>query len=243
MNESQVKWYVFIVIFLLSLEFCLDYASVYVTVPEVHHSNLFIQWPMSTYFLALSILATGSFGDFQGTHHFLLFIGEFSYLASILARFFLSKVMLGRLFHSLCTVFIFPLALTPLSQLFSRKEPGTVLTKIIVLTGLLSALTLLFDLLYLHDFKDKADFILLAIPIYIVLLAFFVGKPIGRLGLLHTILFGLVLTCFSIFFQIFYFGNTSITHILFSFICLSCMWSLGSTLSLLVNDTKHSRIG
>ncbi|KTD56857.1 hypothetical protein Lsai_1834 [Legionella sainthelensi] len=88
----------------------------------------------------------------------------------------------------------------------------------------------------------KSDAILVAIPIYVILLAFFVGKPIGRLGLLHISLFGVVLTCFSVFLQIFYFNNMSITQIAFSFICLSCMWSLGSTLSVIVNNFEQARV-
>ncbi|KTD14556.1 hypothetical protein Lgra_0587 [Legionella gratiana] len=95
---------------------------------------------------------------------------------------------------------------------------------------------------HLTFITHKSDAILLAIPIYVILLAFFVGKPIERLGLLHLFLFGAVLTCFSVFFQIFYFTNSSLTQMVFSFICLSCMWSLGSALSMLVNHFEQSRV-
>lgn len=88
--------------------------------------------------------------------------------------------------------------------------------------------------------KTKSDYLLFAIPIYVFLLSFFAGKPLGRLGLLHHILFASSLACFSIFFQVFFCNNISIFYIIFSFICLGCMWAIGSILSIIANQNTFN---
>jgi predicted MFS family arabinose efflux permease len=122
-------------------------------------------------------------------------------------------------------------------------KQSKILVSCVSLIGLLSVAILFFEPLYLYDIKEKSDLILFIIPIYVFLLAFFVGKPVERLGLLYTILFGFVLMCFSIFFQVFYFSNTSMTHMIFSFICLVCMWGLGRTMSVLINAVDSDSEG
>jgi hypothetical protein len=124
-----------------------------------------------------------------------------------------------------------------MNELTFLKQSKT-LVSFVFLIGLLSLAILFFEPLYLYDIKEKTDFVLFIIPLYVFLLAFFVGKPVERLGMLYTVLSGLVLMCFSIFFQVFYFSNTSMTHMIFSFICLVCMWGMGRTLSVLVNTSK-----
>ncbi|KTD67720.1 MULTISPECIES: hypothetical protein [Legionella] len=119
-------------------------------------------------------------------------------------------------------------------RLFPKKEQSKALVRFVFLAGLFGIAILFFESLSLHDAKDKSDGILFAISIYVFLLAFFAGKPVERLRSLCTILFGLVLMCFSIFFQVFYFRSISMTHMLFTFICLGCMWGLGRTLSVIV---------
>ncbi|WP_454783248.1 hypothetical protein [Legionella sp. WA2022007384] len=130
-----------------------------------------------------------------------------------------------------------------LIQLFSKKEQGKALVVFVFLAGLLGMVTLFFEPIYWCNIQEKFERILFAISIYIFLLAFFVGKPVEPLGSLCTILFGLVLMCFSIFFQVFYFSNISMTHMFFPFICLGCMWGLGRTLSVIVNVSDSVGVG
>lgn len=106
-----------------------------------------------------------------------------------------------------------------------------------LLAGILSAVTLFFDPQYLQIIKSQSaklsGFILFAIPVSVFLMAFFVGKLIQCVGLLHTIMVGLFLACFSILLQVFFAGGTSIIYIIFAFICLGCMWAMGNTASMI----------
>ncbi|CAM2976098.1 Uncharacterised protein [Legionella steigerwaltii] len=122
-----------------------------------------------------------------------------------------------------------------LTQIFPKKVQGKALVRFAILFGLLGIGTLFFGHLYLYDLKEKFDPILFAILIYVFLLSFFAGRPVASLKSLHSFLFGLLLMCFSIFFHVFYFSNTSIAHMLFLFISLVCMWGMGRTLSVMVN--------
>lgn len=105
------------------------------------------------------------------------------------------------------------------------------------LAGVLSAVTLFFDPLYLQIIKGQtpqlSGFVLFAVPIAVFLVAFLVGWLISRLGILNTILLGLSLACLSTLLQIFFSGTTSLIYILFSFIFLGSMWAMGNTVSII----------
>lgn len=122
-----------------------------------------------------------------------------------------------------------------LMQFFSIKKQSKALLRLLSLTVLLGIAILLFEHIYLYDVKEKSDPILFAISIYVFLLAYFAGKPVESLRSLYGVLSALLLMCFSIFFQVFYFSNTSIVHMLFLFTCLVCMWGMGHTLCIIVH--------
>lgn len=109
------------------------------------------------------------------------------------------------------------------------------------LAGVLSAVTLFFDPLYLQIIKNQtpqmAGFVLFAIPVAVFLFAFLVGRLISSLGIVNTILLGLLLACVSTLLQIFFVGDTSLPYIIFAFICLGSMWALGNTVSIIAAQT------
>lgn len=105
------------------------------------------------------------------------------------------------------------------------------------LAGVLSAVTLFFDPLYLQIIKGQSPQLsgttLFAVPIAVFVIAFFVGWLVSRLGILNTILLGLALASLSTFLQIFFAASTSLLFILFSFVCLGSMWAMGNTVSII----------
>ncbi|MCE0724809.1 MULTISPECIES: MFS transporter [Legionella] len=109
------------------------------------------------------------------------------------------------------------------------------------LAGVLSSVTLFFDPQYLQIIKNQSaelsGFILFAIPVSVFLIAFFVGKLISRLGLLHTILLGLFLACCATLLQVFFTSTISLFYVIFAFICLGSMWALGNTVSVIAAQT------
>ncbi|KTC82337.1 MFS transporter [Legionella cherrii] len=112
---------------------------------------------------------------------------------------------------------------------------------LVFLAGILSAVTLFFDPLYLQIIKEQSaqlsGFVLFAIPVSVFLIAFFVGKLIHNLGLLHTILLGLFLGCLATLLQVFFTSNASLFYIIFAFIGLGSMWAMGNTVSIIAAQT------
>jgi len=90
---------------------------------------------------------------------------------------------------------------------------------LVFLAGILSAVTLFFDPLYLQIIKEQSaqlsGFVLFAIPVSVFLIAFFVGKLISNLGLLHTILLGLMPQYFTSFLHLFVLEACGLWVILF----------------------------
>jgi EmrB/QacA subfamily drug resistance transporter len=109
------------------------------------------------------------------------------------------------------------------------------------LAGVLSAVTLFFDPLYLQIIQGQspqlAGFVLFAIPIAVFIVAFMVGKLISCLGISNTILLGLALASLSALLQIFFTDHTLLPYILFAFVCLGSMWALGNTVSVIAAQT------
>lgn len=105
------------------------------------------------------------------------------------------------------------------------------------LAGVLSAVTLFFDPLFLQIIKGQSPelsgFVLFAIPIAVFLVAFFVGWLISLLGMINTIILGLALACVSALLQIFFHADTSLIYIVFAFLCLGSMWAFGNTVSII----------
>lgn len=116
------------------------------------------------------------------------------------------------------------------------------------LAGVLSAVTLFFDPLYLQIIKNQspqiAGFVLFAIPIAVFFVAFLIGGLISNFGIINTTIMGLLLACLAAFLQIFFNNNTSLSYILFSFICLGSMWAMGNTVAIIAAQTAvgHERM-
>lgn len=115
------------------------------------------------------------------------------------------------------------------------------------LAGMLSAVILFFDPIYLQVVKlqspQLSGFVLFSIPVAVFIISFFVVRLIARLGIINTILLGLAFACASTFLQIFFNQSTSIIYIIFAFVCFGCMWGLGNTVSIIAAQTAvgHER--
>lgn len=109
------------------------------------------------------------------------------------------------------------------------------------LAGVLSAVTLFFDPLYLQIIKGQSPkisgFVLFAIPVAVFLIAFIVGWVINRIGLINTIILGLALACVSALLQGFFSYHSSLIYVVISFIFLGSMWALGNTVSIIAAQT------
>lgn len=109
------------------------------------------------------------------------------------------------------------------------------------LAGVLSAVTLFFDPLYLQIIKDQspkmAGFVLFVVPVAVFIVAFVIGWLINRLGIVNTIILGLVLACFSTVLQGFFTTHSSLISIVIAFIFLGSMWAMGNTVSIIAAQT------
>lgn len=113
------------------------------------------------------------------------------------------------------------------------------------LAGLLSAVTLFFDPLYLQIIKGQSPqfsgFVLFAIPIAVFLAAFLVDELITRFGIIPAILVGLGLACLSSLLHTFFTSQTNLFYIIFTFICLGSLWAMGNTLSIIAAQKAVGR--
>lgn len=105
------------------------------------------------------------------------------------------------------------------------------------IAGVLSAVTLFFDPLYLQIIRDQspqiAGIVLFSIPIAVFLLAVIVGWIVNQLGIIYSIITGFILAVLAAFMQVFFTIDISLGYIIFAFICLGCMWALGNTLPII----------
>ncbi len=105
------------------------------------------------------------------------------------------------------------------------------------LAGVLSAVALFFDPLYLQIIRKYTPaitgLILFAIPIAVFLMAIIVGWLISRLNILNTIILGMILAVLSALLQIFFTNSTPLWYILIAFVCLGCIWATGNTVSII----------
>ncbi len=106
-----------------------------------------------------------------------------------------------------------------------------------LLAGVLSAVALFFDPLYLQILRgqspETSGLILFIIPIAVFGVAFIVGKSINHLGLLNTILIGLSLGVLAALLQIFFTSSVPFGYILIAFFILGSLWAMGNTVSII----------
>jgi EmrB/QacA subfamily drug resistance transporter len=109
------------------------------------------------------------------------------------------------------------------------------------LAGVLSAVALFFDPLYLQIIRGQSPqisgLVLFAIPIAVFIAASLVGKLIPQLGIINTILIGLFIACLSGLLQIFFISSTPLWYVIFSFICLGSLWAMGNTVPIIAAQT------
>lgn len=112
---------------------------------------------------------------------------------------------------------------------------------LVFLAGVLSAVGLFFDPLYLQILRGESaqlsGFILFMIPVAVFSVAFFVNSIIHKAGLINTILIGLALGTLASMLQIFFTTDISIIYILISFFILGSMWALGNTVPIIAAQT------
>lgn len=109
------------------------------------------------------------------------------------------------------------------------------------LAGVLSAVALFFDPLYLQVIREQSPelsgLVLFAIPIAVFVVAFFVGWLIHQLGIINTIISGLVLAILACLLQIFFTSVTPLWYIVIAFIFLGSMWATGNTVPIIAAQT------
>ena len=110
------------------------------------------------------------------------------------------------------------------------------------LAGVLSAVALFFDPLYLQVIREQSPelsgFVLFAIPIAVFMsVAFAIGWLILKLGIINTMISGLVLAVLSCFLQVFFTTITPLWYIVISFVCLGSMWAMGNTVPIIAAQT------
>lgn len=109
------------------------------------------------------------------------------------------------------------------------------------LAGVLSAVILFFDPLYLQIIRNQSPqvsgLILFAIPIAVFAIAFIVEWLISRLGIINTILIGLLVAFVSALLHAFFSSITPLWYVITAFICLGGMWALGNTVPIIAAQT------
>jgi EmrB/QacA subfamily drug resistance transporter len=109
------------------------------------------------------------------------------------------------------------------------------------LAGVLSAVALFFDPLYLQVIRGQSPqlsgLVLFAIPVAVLVMAFIVGWITSYLRIINTILLGLLIAFLSGLLQIFFTSTTSLWYIMWAFICLGSMWAMGNTVPIIAAHT------
>lgn len=111
----------------------------------------------------------------------------------------------------------------------------------VFLAGVLSAVALFFDPLYLQIIRNQSPqttgFILFLIPAAVLCSAPIMGWLSSRYGIINTILFGLVISFVAGLLHLFFNSTTSYFYIAFAFICLGFMWAMGNTVPIMAAQT------
>jgi len=105
------------------------------------------------------------------------------------------------------------------------------------LAGVLSAVALFFDPLYLQIIRNQSPEVsglfLFAIPVAVFAVAFFIEWLISWLGILNTIFLGLLLAFIAALLQIFFTSTTPFWYVVTAFICLGSVWAMGNTVPII----------
>lgn len=105
------------------------------------------------------------------------------------------------------------------------------------LAGALSAVALFFDPLYLQIIQNKtpaiSGYILFSIPVALFTVAFLVEKLISSLGIVNTIILGIITACIAALLHVFFVHSTPLWYIIIACICLGTLWALGNTVPII----------
>ncbi len=109
------------------------------------------------------------------------------------------------------------------------------------LSGVLSAIVLFFDPLYLQVIRGESPqlsgMVLFAIPMTVLIIALLVGWLIEVFGMIKTIIMGLLMGASAGLISIFFTETTPMMIVILAFICLGGMWAMGNTVSIIAAQT------
>ena len=110
-----------------------------------------------------------------------------------------------------------------------------------LLSGVLSAVALFFDPLYLQIIREQSPqlsgVVLFAIPIAVLGVALMVGWLIQCCGIINTILIGLMIGSLAGLLHTFFTPTTPIWFVILAFVALGGIWAMGNTVSIIAAQT------
>jgi predicted MFS family arabinose efflux permease len=105
------------------------------------------------------------------------------------------------------------------------------------LSGVLSAVTLFFDPLYLQIIREQSPqlsgMVLFAIPVTGVLVALLIGWFIRRFGAINTIIIGVLAGILGALLHAGFTATSSLVFVIVAFVCLGIMWAMGNTVAII----------
>lgn len=108
---------------------------------------------------------------------------------------------------------------------------------LIFLSGVLSAVALFFDPLFLQIIRGESvqlsGLMLFAIPATVLCVAIFVSWLIHKIGVVNTLILGLPCGLIACVLHAFFSETISLVYIIISFIGLGAMWAIGNTASII----------
>lgn len=114
-------------------------------------------------------------------------------------------------------------------------------TTLSFLAGVLSAVALFFDPLYLQIIRNQSPqvsgLILFSIPIAVFTVAFIVEYLIARVGIINTIMIALLTALIAGSLQIFFMQTTPLWYVIIAFVLLGSMWAMGNTVPIIAAQT------
>jgi EmrB/QacA subfamily drug resistance transporter len=120
---------------------------------------------------------------------------------------------------------------------------------LIFLSGVVSAVALFFDPLFLQIIRGESvqvsGFMLFAIPAALLCVAILVNGLIQKIGVINTLILGLPCGIIACVLQAFFSETISLVYVIISFIGLGSMWAIGNTASIIaaqasVNPERRS---
>jgi len=102
-----------------------------------------------------------------------------------------------------------------------------------LLGGILSAVVLFFDPLYLQVIQEQSPafsgLVLFAIPASLFVIAFLAGRFIHQSDIINAIILGMASAILACLLQVFFTTETPLWYIIIAFICLGCTWGICNT--------------